>query len=58
MTLRRSPTSVEQSDHHAKTSEGRSYEVMEVVDQGVTWTPLDHEIEGHGKLPVRSEVAR
>jgi hypothetical protein len=43
---------------HHKLPERRSYEVMEVVDLGVTWMWLDHDIEGLGRLSVRDDIVR
>jgi hypothetical protein len=43
---------------HHRIPERRSYEVTKAVDPGVTWTHLDHEIEGLGRLSVQSDVAQ
>jgi hypothetical protein len=42
---------------HHQFPEFQSYEETKVVDPGVTWTHFDHEIEGIGKISVRSDVA-
>jgi len=42
---------------HHRSLEHRSYKVMEVVDPGVSWTHLEYEIKGVGRLSVWGDVA-
>jgi hypothetical protein len=41
----------ERRKSHRGSLERRSYEVTEAIDPGFTWTHLDYEIEGLGRLP-------